>query len=292
MTGNWSSPDGSTPAGAGAYINGGMVPARVLAERLEGFVEIVGQHDPLSLTRPKALRALIDLRLDSPEYLTAYRAAWKRAQELESVGAEWGGDLRALEREQDLLAYQIREIERAGFRIGEDAELVQLANRLGNAEEIGELLAGARRELAAARDRIGPAVGALRRVCDLDPSQDGLREMLEGLDATLTEAATVTREAWEGIDMDPQALALVNERLSLLGDLRRKYGSGIEEILAFRDSAQARHTEVGGLLERAATIDADREAVSRELDEAGRALREARCSAASVIVEDATAPPV
>ena len=275
--------------GSRSYINGGMVPARVLAERLDGFVDIVGQHDPLSLTRPNSLRALIDLRLESSDHLTAYRTAWSRTKEVDAAGADLGGDLRALEREQDLLAYQIREIDRAGFRIGEDEELEQLAKRLGNAEEIGELLAGARRDLALARDRIGPAVGALRRVSDLDSSQDGLREMLEGLDATLTEAVTAARETWEDIDTDPRAIALVNERLALLGDLRRKYGTGIEDIQAFRDTADARHTEVGALLDRAATIDAEREATSRQLEEAGRALREARRKAASLIVEDATA---
>ena len=275
--------------GSRAYINGGMVPARAMAERLDGFVEIVGQHDPLSLTRPSAVRALIDLRLGSSDHLTVYRAAWNRAKELEAAGSELGGDLRALEREQDLLAYQIREIDQAGFRIGEDQELERLAGRLGNAEEIGELLAGARRDLDLARDRIGPAVGALRRVSDLDPSQDGLNEMFEGLDATLTEAVTAAREAWEDIDTDPRALALVNERLALLGDLRRKYGASIEEILTFRDSAGARHAEVGGLLDRAATIDAEREAVSRQLEDAGCALRDARRKAASLIVEDAMA---
>ena len=275
--------------GSRSYINGGMVPARVLSERLEGSVEIVGQHDPLSLTRPRSLRNLIDLRLESPDHLVVYRSAWNRARELESAAASLGGDLRALEREMGLLTYQIREIEQAGFRIGEDEELEQLANRLGNAEEIRELLAGTRRDLAAARDRVGPAVGAVRRVYDLDPSQDGLLEMLEGLDATITEAMTVTREAWEDIDADPRALASVNERLALLGDLRRKYGAGIAEILTFRDNARGRHAEVEGLLERAATIDADRATASRHLEASGSTLRTARQEAATRIVGEATA---
>ena len=275
--------------GSRSYIDGDMVPARVLAERLDGVVEIVGQHDPLSLTRPNALRTLIDLHLDSPELPTTYRAAWNRMKELESASTDLGGDLRGLEREQDLLGYQIREIERAGFRIAEDEELEQQAGRLGNAEQIGELLAEARRYLSEARDRVGPAVGALRRVCDLDSSEDGLLEMIEGVDATLTEAVTATREAWEDIETDPEAIVLVNERLGLLGDLRRKYGAGIEEILAFQDNAQSRLTEVGELLDRAATIDAECESARRHLDQAGQNLREARQAAASVIVEDTTA---
>ena len=274
--------------GSRSYINGAMVPARVLAERLAGSVEIVGQHDPLSLTRPNALRALIDLRLDSPGCAATYRGAWKRTRQLEAAAEQLGGDLRSLEREQDLLTYQIREIEESGFSPGEGEELEHLASRLGNAEEIGELLAGARRDLAAVRDRLGPAVGAIRRVCDLDPDQDGLLEMLEGLDATVAESLTATREAWEDIDTDPRALASVNERLALLGDLRRKYGAGIEEILAFRDTARTRHAEVGELLERATTIDAELAEASGQLDQAGEALRREREVAASRIAGDAT----
>ena len=275
--------------GSRSYINGAMVPARVLAERLQGSVEIVGQHDPLSLTRASALRSLIDLRLDSPDCAPTYRAAWKRARQLESAAAQLGGDLRSLEREQDLLSYQIREIEESGFGVGEDDELEHLARRLGNAEEIGELLAGARRDLAAVRDRLGPAVGAIRRVCELDPGQDGLLELLEDLDATVAETLTAAREAWEDVDSDPRALAAVNERLALLGDLRRKYGAGIEEILAFRDTASARQAEVGGLLERATTIDSELAEASRRLVEAGGALRGEREAAASRIAGDATA---
>ena len=275
--------------GSRAYLDGGMVPARMLAERLEDRVEIVGQHDPLSLTRPNALRGLIDLRLESPEPVETYRAAWERVQELESVRNALGGGLRSLEREQDLLAYQMREIRRAGFRIGEDEELDLLARRLGNAERLGELLADVRTELDAARDRMGPAVSMLREVRLLDPSQDDLRVMLENLDAGLAEAAAGVREAWEGVEDDPGAIASVNERLALLGDLRRKYGAGIEEILSFQEAARIRHDEVSGLLERAAALDADRASAARMLDEAGRALREARQEAASRIAEDAAA---
>ena len=275
--------------GSRSYINGSMVPARTLAERLDGLVEIVGQHDPLRLTRPNALRTLLDLRLDSPDHLTCYRAAWKRARELDEAAARLGGDLRALEREQDLLSYQIGEIERAGFRIGEDEELERLANRLGNAEQIVELLGSARLDLSSARDRVGPAVAALQRACDLDPSQDELLEMLEGLDATLAEASSACREAREDIDTEPEALMSVNDRLTLLGDLRRKYGAGIEEILTYRESALARHRELTGLLDRAATLEADRAASSHKLREAGGSLREARRRAAALIVEAATA---
>ena len=276
------------PRGSRSYIDGRMAPARALAALLEGYVEIVGQHDSLFLTRPGALRDLIDLRLRSPGLLSGYREAWEMARALESSSVA-GGDLRSLERELDLLEYQTNEIDRAGFRVGEDGELERLAVRLGNAERIGALLAETRGSLAAARDRIGPAVGALRQVCDLDPSRRDLLDMMEGLDALAAEVSSATREAWEDTEADPEALTAVNERLSLLGDLRRKYGAGIKEILAFRDGALARRLEVAGMLERVATLEADRRVARRRLEEAGRALREARREAAVLIVEGAVA---
>ncbi|MDE0709220.1 MAG: hypothetical protein OXH89_02175, partial [bacterium] len=133
------------PGGSRAYLDGRMVPARALAERLDGVVEIVGQHDPISLTRPRAVRALIDLRLVSGPVLAGYRAAWQALREVEALRTELGGDMRALAREMDLLAYQIGEIDRADFRRGEDEELEMESKRLGSAEEVADLLAEAHR---------------------------------------------------------------------------------------------------------------------------------------------------
>ncbi len=275
--------------GSRSYLDGKMVPARTLTERLGALVEIVGQHDPLSFTRPNALRRLLDRRIGSPDPIADYRAAWNRCRELEATETGLGGDLRTLEREQDLLTYQIQEIAGAGFEVGEDEELERLARRLGNAEQLLESLGSARRDLSAARERVGPAVAALRRACDVDPSLAELSEMMEGLDVTLNEASTATREAWEDVDIDPRELASVNERLGLLGDLRRKYGSDIEEINIYRDNAVARRAEIAGLLDQVANLDADRVIASRELQETGDLLREARRKASSLIGEEAIA---
>ena len=274
--------------GSRAYLDGRMVPARTLAERLDGVVEIVGQHDPLSLTRPRAVRELVDLRLEPRGALTGYREAWRSLQELEALRTELGGDPRALEREIDLLGYQIREIDQAGFSVGDEAHLDTEARRLGNAREVAGLLAEAHRELGSAHDRIGPAVDAARRARDLDPSQGGLAELVEGVEATLTETLSIAREAWEGTELDPEALARVNERLDLLGDLRRKYGSGIADILAFRRQARDRLAEIEGLVERSARLETEHAAAIRQLGDRGRELRRARREASARIVESAT----
>ncbi len=275
------------PGGSRAYLDGRMVPARALAERLDGVVEIVGQHDPISLTRPRAVRALIDLRLVSGPVLAGYRAAWQALREVEALRTELGGDMRALVREMDLLAYQIGEIDRADFRRGEDEELEMESRRLGSAEEVADLLAEAHRDLSVARDRVGPVVDAARRVRDLDPARGALTELVESLEATLTDTLGVTREAWERTEPDPEALARVNRRLNLLGDLRRKYGSSIKEIHSFRRRARTRLAEIEGLVERAAHLDTEHATSTSRLLEAGRELLKARQDSSTRIAESA-----
>lgn len=275
------------PGGSRAYLDGRMVPARALAERLDGVVEIVGQHDPLSLTRPRAIRALIDLQLGSCLVLDDYRDAWQALRELEAVRTGLGGDTRALQREMDLLAYQVGEIDRADFRLGEDEELEVEWRSLGNAEEVANLLADAHRDLSVARDHIGPVVDAARRVRDLDPARAVLAELVEGLEATLTDTLSVTREVWEGTEPDPEALARVNHRLNLLGDLRRKYGSGIGEIHSFRRRAGTRLAEIEGLVERASRLGTEHATATGRLLKAGQELRLARQESADRIVKSA-----
>ena len=275
------------PGGSRAYLDGRMVPARALAERLDGVVEIVGQHDPIAITRPRAVRALIDLQLESDRVVAGYAEAWRALCEVEALRTELGGDMRALEREMDLLAYQVGEIDRADFHPGEDMALELEARRLGNAEEVADLLAEAHRDLGIARDRVGPVVDAARRVRDLDPSRGGLTELVEALDATLTDTLSATREAWEGTEPDPEALARANQRLNLLGDLRRKYGSDIEEIHSFRHRAATRLAKIAGLIERASRLDGEHVAATGHLLEAGRELRVARRDSATRISESA-----
>ena len=268
-----------------AYLDGSMVAARALGDRLDPKVEIVGQHDQLSLTRPAEVRRLVDRRLRSPTAGADYRTAWERVTELRHAQQQLGGDRRALERERDLVAFQAQEIDDAGFEPGDDIGLEHRASRLGNAERIGELLAGARHALDTARRGTGDAIASLRPAAELDRSLQPLTDLAEGLDAELAEAVAALRDAAEATETDPEALSVVEQRLTLLGDLRRKYGAGLEEILAFRDEASARHLELTEVLDRAATVDSDLAAATDVLDKAGTALRIARSAAADAISE-------
>ena len=265
-----------------AYLDGNMVSARALADRLDAHIEIVGQHDQLSLTRPREARRLIDRQV-SASARDAYQAAWARLTELRLAQRQLGGDRRSLERERDLVAYQVDEIASAGFESGDDKALERRQASLQHGERIAELAANAYAALDQSRDLVGEAVSAVRHIAELDPTQDTLTALVEGVAAELEEAVGATREASETVERDPEAFADVEQRLTLLGELRRKYGADLNEILAFGATASERHDELSALLERAATVDADLEAATTLVEAAGSKLRRERAKAAEKI---------
>lgn len=265
-----------------SYIDGTMVSVRHLAERTESLIEIVGQHDQLRITRRETIRALVDSHVDHV-HLRTYESAWSRLEALRADLDALGGDRRALERERDLLDYQVGEITGAGFAPGEDTVLLQRARRLAHAEELAQHLAGALHSVETALDAAGEALDHLRAATSLDPSLGELSQTGEEVVAALSELRTDTRRESENIERGPSELENTERRLALLGDLRRKYGDTLEAVLAYGAEAARRRDRLQTLLERAETLGRDVEEAHAAVIETGTVLRRARQKAAAVL---------
>src|SRR5690606_20166254 len=275
-----------------ACLDGSVASARALEERVAGLVEIVGQHDQLSLTRPAEARQLVDRLLDDGgrAALEAYRRTWEALSDARAAQERLGGDRAALARELDLVTFQADEIARSGFEAGDDVELTRLSERLGHADEIAALIEEALGRLEAGRDEVGAAVAALRKAARLDSSLDELAESLAGSAAALDDHSHDARLYADSMELDPEELASVEARLTLLGELRRKYGNTLDEILAFGAEAERRKAELESLIDRAERIDDEVAAAERAVVVASRELREARRRAAATLAGTARAP--
>lgn len=272
-----------------AYLDGAMVPAKELATRMEGRVELVGQHDHLAITEPGAARRLVDAALDAEgrDALVEYLGAWKALQEVEAAQAEMGGDRRVLERELELARYQSEEIAAAGFTPGDEEAMTTRASRLRHEEELRTELAAAYRGLSDA-DGVDTAVDRIRRALSLDPSLEPLVDQASDLQAAVAELRAGVRAATETLDHDPGELAELESRITVLNDLKRKYGADLAEVLDFADRATARVEQIGGLLGRADHLDAELEAAGAAASAAGDRLRSARLRAAKDVTGSAT----
>ena len=272
-----------------AYLDGSIASAAALDDATDGLVEIIGQHDQLSLTRPAEARKLVDANLDEAgrSTLARYRELWSEYRALLDRREQLGGDRRALERERDLADHESREIEASGFEAGDDAALeIQLA-RLRNATELAELLSAVSDGVDVARDSIGEAIQAARRAGRLDPSLDRVDTSLSGFEQELGDLALDIGGLIDGLDTEPATLAEAEERSQALGDLRRKYGSTLDEVLAYGAAATRRSAELTALLDSADRIADDLERVRTQMLETAEALSEARRDAASRLETDA-----
>jgi DNA repair protein RecN (Recombination protein N) len=276
-----------------AYLDGSMVPSKVLSERLSSSVEIVGQHDALSLTDSAVIRTLIDGVLDASALAVRddYQNIFSAHQSLLEREARLGGDVRSIEREVEVLDYQADEIEAAGFAPGDDVDLSLRAARLRNGGEIAEALQGALAGLEDDRagvDLLGEAADHLLRAARLDVSLEPLAAQL----GTLVEQASTLggelRRQAADLDHDAGDLDQVELRLSTLGDLRRKYGESLEAVLTFCESARTRATELRELLDDAAGLSEAILKSAEALADAGTRLTDVRSQAAETIATRAT----
>ena len=240
-----------------AHLDGSIVSAAVLSERVGQQVELVGQHDQLSLKKPSHVVAMLDSTLDQTGVaaLVSYRETWTSYQELLKRQKLLGGDEMALRRELDLVIHQESEILGAALEPGSDSATEAEASRLRNSEEILEHLSESSRLAERLSDEAGEVVSRLRKVVELDPGAEGLVAQAEGVAADVVEMIAGLRLHGEKVDSDPGRLQEVDRRLTLIGDLKRKYGRTIGDILDFGRQATERAKQLAALLEEAGDIE-------------------------------------
>lgn len=225
-------------------INGRAFPQRRLAEIGALLVDVHGQSEHLSLLRPREHVDLLDryaglteLRSRYAEVVRSLNRTVKELQALDQAQAD-------AEQRKDFLTFQAQEIDAAGLEPGEEEELLAERNLRVNALRIHELVGEAQRalegdgsELPGAVELIRRAVHALAGLERIDPGAEGFRLTTQTAALQLEELARDLRGFAEGVEFDQQRLTAIEERLDLIASLKRKYGSTIDEILAFETRA-------------------------------------------------------
>lgn len=249
-----------------ARVNGRVVPAQLLAELGAHLVDIHGQHDHQSLLRPESHLALLDACGGQEQRHLVERVgtlwhAWSQAaaalRQIEAAAKEHA-------RREDLLRFQVEEIERASLSPGEWAALQAERQTLLHADRLEEEVGAAYRSLYEAEppersavDALGEAVQAVRGALRHDPRLEEVIALLEGALNQAQEAAHDLRRYREDLRHDPARLAEVEQRILTIDRLQRKYGDDEAAIIAFRDQARRELEELAQSDERAASLAAE-----------------------------------
>lgn len=261
-----------------AYLDGSIASAEALDRATAGVVEIIGQHDQLTITRPNEIRRLLDRNLDAEGVAArdAYAIAWSDHRALLADREALGGDRPALERERAVALHDAETIEAAAVAEDEDERLDEVLARLRNAGQIRELAAEAAVHGDRVRDELGTLIGLLRRLANLDPGSAELAAATDGMESQLDEVAAGLVRLLDDLDADPDDLEEAERRRATLNELARRYGPTLTDVVEFGRSQAKRATELTALLDRADRIDEELAAAERRLGAAGTALADSR----------------
>lgn len=225
-------------------INGMPATAAVLRELCGGLININGQHDSVGLLNPAHHLGILDdyaqNRTVFQEYYALYRELVRVKRELDALIT----DEAEKQRKIDLLQYQVQEIEDAGLTAGEEQALENRRKVLSNASAIRDhlaqsyaLLSGSD-DAAGAVDLLGEASNAVDAAAQLDPALTAAAGQLLDLYYNAKDVAADLIGRLDTYDTNDAELDEVEQRLDLLYRLKRKYGSTVEDVIAFGQKAR------------------------------------------------------
>ncbi len=270
-----------------ARVNGRNVNVSLLSELGEYLVDVHGQSEHLSLLRVRNHLGLLDAFANIDNELTAYSKTYSHLGAIRRELADLHQTESEAARRVDTLNYQINEIEAARLRPDEEEELRTEHNRLANAEGLASLAQEALQSLdegipksPSTIDLFGQVVHALGGVTRLNSSQSSLEEQAQLLFDNLTDLARNLRYYLEGIEFNPKRLDQVEERLSLIHNLKRKYGNTIQAVLAFAQDARRQLDTITHAGERIEELEAEEAQLLNQLGKEGQVLSQKRHAAA------------
>jgi DNA repair protein RecN (Recombination protein N) len=271
------------------FVNGSPVTLALLKIIGDGLVDLHGPHDHQSLLSPERQLALLDGFAHAEAAVAENRECFRRLQDLIAEEVSLRSAEAARAQELDLLRHQVSEISAAGLQPNEEDEIVSRYKLASNSRRLIELATAVSRQLGendgAVLDQLAETQRLLRELEKIDP---GLTETAAAHAAAVVElteiARTLDRYA-EQLDLDSEQLAQLEQRVTLLETLKRKYGGSIAEAIAFGERASDRLRRIEGRDAELERLVGEIKTARAALTRAGTALRKARMATAPKLAQ-------
>jgi DNA repair protein RecN (Recombination protein N) len=265
------------------FVNGSPVTLALLKMIGDELVDLHGPHDHQSLLSPERQLALLDGFAHAEAAVAEYRECFRRLQDLATEEESLRNAKAARAQELDLLRHQASEISAARLQPNEEDEIVARYKLASNSRRLIELATAISRQLSendgAVLDQLAETQRLLRELEKIDP---GLTETSAAHAAAVVELTEIARSLdryAERLDLDPEQLAQLEQRVTLLETLKRKYGGAIPEVIAFGERASDRLRKIEGRDAELERLAGEIKTARAALNRSGTALRKARTSA-------------
>lgn len=225
-------------------INGSNVTVSMLKKIGQALINVHGQMDNHNLLNEELHYTYIDGFAENSvifeEYLNSYNDYFTLKSRYDNLIINESEKARKI----DLLTYQIKEIEDASIKIGEWEELEKRKKVLQNAEQLLALVNNAveiingNDNFSGVADMLNTASNSLVKASAFDESLNNISDTIAEMSYNITDCASELNSFLYSLDVDPNELDLIEERLDVLFRLSKKYGQNETEILEFLDNAQ------------------------------------------------------
>ena len=272
------------------FINGSPTTLSILKRLGDELVDLHGPHDHQSLLSPETQLLLLNSFARADTQLEEYRKHYRQLQTLLAGHATLNTAETAREQELDLLRHQVSEIESAKLAPSEEEEIEKRYKLANNSKRLIELASTVANKLSEADDSVLSQLAETQRLLrELEKIDCSIAQFASAHAAAvveLSELARVLSGYAEKLDLDPEQLSALEQRVSMFETLKRKYGASISEVIAFGERAAERMRKIEGR-------DAELERLAKEIDNvrvqmnrAGETLRRTRAKAAPKLSEE------
>jgi DNA repair protein RecN (Recombination protein N) len=275
------------------HLGGSLASAADLSASVGKLVDITSQHDQQSLMDPDSQLAILDTFAGNNDTLVAAQAAWQTLAAAEAELAAFDADARTRAEREDLLRFQLTELEEANLQPGEDDALRSERERVKGAEKFLAACTRGEETLYSGEDAVAGRMAAVARdlgsLATLDPTLAPMVERLRDAQAVVEDVASDLGRYAGGVRFDPERLNEIEERLFLIGRLTRKHGGTVATVIERHQTIARDLAALGsfeeGLEGRRAVVAAARAKMTALADVLGEKRRKAARSLARKIDE-------
>jgi DNA repair protein RecN (Recombination protein N) len=287
-----------SPAGKGkVYLNGALSPLSslraivapliTLTGRQTPLIEMTGQHDNRHLQSRAYHLEILDMYAGTWTLRVEFEKQFARLRELDDEMARLEEADRSREQRLDFLRFQRDEIEALSLKSGEEEELEARVSRMRHSARLIEFVSSSVDSLYASDEAVMVALHTVIQrggeLSSLDPELGARLKPLVEAKALLEDGVFELREYGKKLDADPEQMNVMEERLSSLRKLQKKFGQSVDEILrAHREIVD----EIGGLEKHEETLRGlqdERKKLQRVLSKSARELHERRANGAHLL---------
>ncbi len=224
------------------FLNASASPLSVLMAFGDVLIDVHGQHDHQSLLRPESHMETLDSFRDVEPVRKAYDEQYRIWNEAEATLRELLAKEKELLERKEFLLFRVEEIGKAAVRLDEDRQLEEELRILESAGKRFDLSAGIADRLVESESAVQSVLAECRKNAEalarIDPAAAVAAKGLESALIETGEAARFFSAYSRAVEHKPDRIEEIQERLSLLGRFKKKYGPSLEEVLSTYEKAR------------------------------------------------------